>query len=77
MVSDFKTFTNKGCKMAAQQKFVFLANFALLNRILLVLVLLSISVERFFVSGMRDFFHKKCKLNLIKSVPKYEFKILC
>ena len=53
----FETFTHKGCKIAAQKKSFFSsANFALLSRILLVSVLLSASVERFFVSRMRDFF---------------------
>ena len=30
MVSDLNTFSHKGCKIAAQKKFVFSANFALL-----------------------------------------------
>ena len=47
MVSQLKTFSNKVCKMAAQKN-CFGANFALLSRIFLVSVLLSISVERFF-----------------------------
>ena len=33
MVSDVKTFTNKGCKIAARQKVSFWENFALLSRI--------------------------------------------
>ena len=33
VVSDLKTFTNKGCKIAAQKKVGFGANFALLSRI--------------------------------------------
>ena len=50
MVSDLKTFAYKGCKIAAIFffYFFFLANFALLAR-------LSASVERCFVSRMRDF----------------------
>ena len=55
MVSDLKTFTNKGCKIAAQKKELFLAKFCLTQQDFLVLVLLSISVERFFVSLMQDF----------------------
>ena len=39
MVSDLKTFTNKGCKIA-QPKKCFLANFALLSRICMVSVFL-------------------------------------
>ena len=38
MVSDLKTFTNKGCKIAVQKKVSFLANFALPSRIFLVSV---------------------------------------
>ena len=41
-----KTFTTRGCKIAAQKKVCFWANFALLSRIFLVLVLLSELVER-------------------------------
>ena len=41
MVSDLKTFTNKGCKIAAQNKVSLWANFALKSRILLVSVLLT------------------------------------
>ena len=33
MVSDFKTFTNKRCKIVAQKKVCFWANFALLSLI--------------------------------------------
>ena len=32
MVSDSKTFTNKGCKIAAHKKVCFWANFALLSK---------------------------------------------
>ena len=41
MVSDLKTFTKKGCKIAAQKKVCFWANFALLSRIFLVSVFLT------------------------------------
>ena len=41
VVSDLKNFTNKGCKIAAQKKLIFWANFALLSRIVLVLVFLT------------------------------------
>ena len=57
MVSDLKHLLIKGVKLPRKKKvFSSSANFALLSRILLVLVLLSASVERFFVSRMRDFF---------------------
>ena len=36
MVSDLKTFINKGCKIAAQKKVCFWANFASLSRTFLV-----------------------------------------
>ena len=55
VVSDLTTFTYKGCKIAAQKKVFFWANFDLLSRIYLVSVLLSILVERFFVSHMKIF----------------------
>ena len=42
MVSDLKTFTNELWKIAAQKKIGFMANFALLSRILLVLVFLTL-----------------------------------
>ena len=54
MVSDLKTFAHKVCKIAAQKKVCFSANFALLAGFFLVSVLLSASVERFFVSHMQD-----------------------
>ena len=41
VVSDSKTFTYKGCKIAGQTKVCFGANFAILNRIFLVLVFLT------------------------------------
>ena len=40
MVSELKTFTNKGCK-SRRKKYCFWANFALLSRIFLVLVFLT------------------------------------
>ena len=52
MVSDLKSFTNEGCKIAANKKVSFWANFALMSRIVLVSALLSIMVERFFDSLM-------------------------
>ena len=75
VVSDLKTFAYKGCKIGAQKKFFF-DEFCLSSRILLVLVVLSASVRRFFVSCMRysfillidiflaDFYSKVLKLNL-------------
>ena len=54
VVSDLKTFVHKWCKIAAQKK-SFLGKFCLTSRIFLVSVLLSASVERFFVSHMQDF----------------------
>ena len=47
MVSDFKTFAHKGCNIPA--------HFCLTSKILLVSVLLTASVQKFFVSCMRDF----------------------
>ena len=41
MVSDLKTFTNTGCKIAAQKKVSFWENVALLTRIFLVSVFLT------------------------------------
>ena len=41
VISDLKTFTNKGCKIAAQKKVCFWANFALMSRMFLVLVFLT------------------------------------
>ena len=55
IVSDLKTWAFKGCKIAAQEKKLFLANFDLLAGFL-SLVLLSASVERCFVSCMQDFY---------------------
>ena len=52
VVSDLTTFAYKGCKIAAH---FFFGKFCPTSRILLVLVLLSASVERCFVSRMRDF----------------------
>ena len=47
----------KGCKIAAQFLFLlFFSKFCLTSRIFLVLMLLSVSVKRYFVSHMRDFF---------------------
>ena len=56
MVSDLKTFVHKGCQIAAQKKGFFQVSFALLSWDFFVSLLLSASVERFFVSRMRDFF---------------------
>ena len=49
------TFEELIKRLFAAQKKCFWENFALLSRIFLVLVLLSISVERFFFSRMREF----------------------
>ena len=48
-------FVSKWSKIAAQKKFFFVADFALVHPPL-ASVLLSASVERCFVSRMRDFF---------------------
>ena len=64
MVSDLKTFAHQGCTIAAQIIIItiifclyfFCVKFCLTSRIFLVSVLLSASVERCFVSRMRDFF---------------------
>ena len=67
MVPHLKTFPNKGCKITA----FFGVNFAtirrlynkdqeVIDRIVLVLVLLSALAKRFFVSGISDF----CKKDL-------------
>ena len=62
MVSELKTFTNKGWKIAAQRttqkNLFFFGEFCLTSKILLVSVQLSASVERCFVSRIRDFFGK-------------------
>ena len=42
MVSDLKTFANKGCKISAQIKGFFRENFALLSRIFLVSMFLTL-----------------------------------
>ena len=55
LVSDLNTFAHKGCKIAAQTKLVFLRILPYEQDFLLSL-LLSASVERCFVSRMRDFF---------------------
>ena len=55
MVSDLKTFAHKRCKIYAL-KILVLGETCLTGRIFLVLVLLSVLVERCFVSRMRDFF---------------------
>ena len=54
MVSDLKTCLIKGVKSPRKKKF-FSGEFCLTEQDFLVSVLLSISVERFFVSPMRDF----------------------
>ena len=54
MVTDLKAFAHKGCKIAAQEKFVLFGELCLTSRFF-VLVLLSALVKRFFVSHMRDF----------------------
>ena len=41
MFSDFKTFTNKGCKIVAQIRVCFWTNFGLMSRIFLVSVFLT------------------------------------
>ena len=54
---NWKLFLIKGVKLPRKKKmYFFLANFALLAGFFLVLVLLSASVKRFFVSCMQDFF---------------------
>ena len=55
MVSDFKTFAHKVWKSPRKKSF-FLCELCLISKICLVLVLLSASVEIFFVSLMRDFY---------------------
>ena len=55
MVSDLTTFAYRGWKIAVQTK-VFFGEFWPQYQDFLVLVLLSASVERCFVSRMRDFF---------------------
>ena len=52
-----KTFAYKGCKINAQFFLVFFCEFSLTSRIFFVLLLLSASVERCFVSRMRDFYY--------------------
>ena len=57
MVSYLKTVAHKGCKISVQF-FFFFWEFCLTSRIFLLLVLLSASEERFFVSHMQDFFYR-------------------
>ena len=50
-----ETLAYKGCKITPQKKFAFFIKFCLTSRIFLVSVLLSVSVERCFVSRKRYF----------------------
>ena len=54
MVSDWKTFAQKWCKIAAHFYFflIFFANFPLLARFFLVSVLIFPSVKKCFASDM-------------------------
>ena len=56
MVPDLKTYAHKECKIVAQKKSLFFGEFCLTSKICLVSVLISASVEGFFVSYMEDFF---------------------
>ena len=57
MVSDLKTFTNKGCKIAGGKKVCFGANFAWLRRIFLVSVFLFLFNGLFSLkSNVQNFF---------------------
>ena len=49
MVSDLKTFAHKGCKIAAQKKVSFSANFALLAGFVLYAFFVGVFVGNFFV----------------------------
>ena len=57
MVSDGKTFAHKGCKIAAHQKFVFLANFALLPGFFWYGVTIRIDREMFCLTYAGFFSH--------------------
>ena len=57
MVSELNTFSHKGCKIAAQKSLIF-DKFCPTSRICLVLGLLSVLVERCFVSRMQEFCHQ-------------------
>ena len=67
-----KTLAYKGYKITAQKKCFFFCEFCLTSRIVLVSVILSASVERCFVSCMRDFYFSNIARFKKKSCLKIE-----